>query len=122
MKGMKMKKIKFSDLSWPKGLNLHLLREFISEDKLMKLIMAHVDDDRETREIILPSRKTAKKVFAHWLAKQHNWNWDAVMDDLRDGEIVWLRNLGLSREQLKRFAMQREREIEREKEGNLRRQ
>jgi len=44
------------------------------------------------------------------------------MDDLRDGEIVWLRNLGLSREQLKRFAMQREREIEREKEGNLRRQ
>jgi len=66
-----MKKIKFSDLSWPKGLNLHLLIEFLSEDKLMKLIMAHVDDDRETREIILPSRKTAKKVFAHWLAKQH---------------------------------------------------
>jgi len=62
-----MNKIEYSKLSWPKGLNLHLLAEVLSEEKLVEFLVKNSFHKRLSRRIILPSSQTIKKIIFHYL-------------------------------------------------------
>jgi len=107
-----MIKINFTELMWPKGLNLNKLRDFLSEEKLKKIIISNLNNSRRERMIILPSKKCAKKVIAHFLMSQVQQD-DITMDQLmKDSKLrKVLEELGLDKKQLKRLYRQRSREI-----------
>jgi len=103
-----MVKINFTELMWPKGLNLHKLQDFLSEEKIKKIIILNLNNNRKERMIILPSKKCVKKVIAHHLMDQVNQKkltLEQLMKDLK--KQGFLKELGLDRKQLKRLYKQR---------------
>lgn len=109
-------KIKFSDLSFPKGLNLAILSELLTEESLQMLIALSAKKDRKSRRIILPSQQCLKKVFCHYI-------WEKI----DSGEITWkqwkkaiknelglLKNLNFTKWDCKKLHTARKLEIERE--------
>jgi len=109
-------KIKFSDLSFPKGLNLEILSELLTEESLQMLIALSAKKDRKSRRIILPSQRCLKKVFCFYI-------WDKI----ENGETTWakwkkgikdelgqLKNLNFTKWDCKKLWTARKIEIERE--------
>jgi len=107
-----MIKIDFNQLAWPKGLNLNKLQDFLSEEKLKKIIILNLNNSRKERVIILPSKKCVKKILAHYLVDQVNQKkltMEQLMTELKKREF--LEELGLDKKQLKRLYKQRCKEI-----------
>jgi len=110
-----MIKINFTELMWPKGLNLSKLQPYFTQEKLKKIIIKNLNNSRRERMIILPSKKCAKKILAHFLmtqVQQGNITMDQLMKELR--KTGFLEELGLDKKQLKRLYKQRCDEIIRE--------
>jgi len=106
-------KVDFSQLKWPKGLNLDKLQDYLPEQKIKKIIIENLDKPREKRRIMLPSRKCAKKVLAHYLLSRANAE-DISLDKIIAKYRRLLKNLKLDRMELKRLYRQRQSEIVKE--------
>jgi hypothetical protein len=110
-------KIDFRKLSFPKGLNLELLKPFLTEQKLRKLIAGSAKKSRRERKVILPSDVCLRKIICHWL-----WNeilagrttWPKVKAQLKKSAM--LKDLKFDKVAIKRLWRQREREILKEKQ------
>ena len=108
--------MRISQLNFPKGLNLELLKKDLSEKKLMDLIIENCEKDREARRIILPSKKCLRKIVFHYYGKkvsEGKMTWNQAMKKLRDG-FDSLKDLGLERKVVRRLFFQREKEIAKE--------
>lgn len=109
-------KIKFSDLNFPKGLNLEILSELLTEESLQMLIALSAKKDRKSRRIILPSQRCLKKVFCHYIwekidSSETTWKqWKRAIKD----EFVLLKNLNFTKWDCKKLHAARKIEIERE--------
>jgi hypothetical protein len=105
-------KIVFKKLAFPKGLNLELLKPFLTEEKLRKLIAVSTKKSRRERRVILPSDTCLRKVLAHYIWPQI-WSgkisWPRLKKELR--KTGSLRSLKFTRSEIKRLYEQREREI-----------
>lgn len=108
------KQIKFS---WPKGLNLEILENVLSEEDLIKLIVAFMNKPRAERRIVLPGFRCCRKVFAH-----------ALWSRIEAGEMTWqqykkstrkehgsMAIVGVKKDQIKKQYLQREKEILKER-------
>jgi len=107
-----MIKIDFNLLAWPKGLNLSKLQPYFTQEKLKKIIIKNLNNSRKERIIILPSKKCAKKILAHFLmtqVQQGNITMEKLLKELKK-QGFW-EELGLDKKQLKRLYRQRSREI-----------
>jgi hypothetical protein len=110
-------KISFSKLSFPKGLNLELLKPFLTEQKLSKLISLSAKKGRGERRIVLPSSVCLRKVVAHYFWTQilaGKVTWPRLKKELR--KTGSLRILKFTKSEIRRLWLQREKEIEREKQ------
>ncbi len=107
------------DLSIPKGLNLDFLDAFISDRQKLKLILDRCSKDRKERIVIFPSKKTLKKLLCHYYGKRVEMGaitWEQAMKKLK-GEFEYLKEIGITRQQVKNLFIQREKEIKRENNG-----
>jgi len=109
-----MQEIEFQKLSFPKGLNLDLLSEFLPEQKLKEIITDNCRKIRTERRIILPSQKLLKKVMCHYLVKKYAEDYTKVVADLK-GDSRLLKDIGVDRKGIRQLFEQREKEIKREK-------
>ena len=107
----------FSELCWPRKLNLSLLLEFLSEQDLGKLILNSLNKSRTERRIVLPSAKCVKKVVCYYYGKQVEelgiMNWDEAMEEMKGGSKT-LKALNISRKKVKELYEQRKKEISKE--------
>ncbi len=109
-------KIKFSDLSFPTGLNLEVLSELLTEESLQMLIALSAGKSRKERRIILPSRRCLKKVISYWLWEKiqaKETTWQEFKKDVKK-EVGLLQNLSLTKWDCKKLWAARKIEIERE--------
>jgi len=112
-----MKEIKFSELKFPEGLNLSLLSSVLSERKFREFIVAFSSKKRKERRIILPSQKTIKKVFFHYLwSKVENGEitWSEIKNSFRK-DFETLKKAGISKKEVIKKYEQRRLEILSEK-------
>ncbi len=56
-------------MAWPLGLGLHILKGYLDDDAMEKLIAEYSALPRRQRRIIIPSRTCARKVYLHFLYK-----------------------------------------------------
>ena len=105
--------MKYSDLSFPKKLNLSILAPLLSDSQMLVLIKAYSQRSHEERKIILPSKSCLRKCIAYFLIKKHKGDFSAVMEALRDGEKVLAKG-GHFITNIKRLCAQRAKEIKRE--------
>ena len=107
--------MKYSDLIFPQGLNLHLLSEILDDDQMMKLILKNESKERKARRIILPSRKLLRKCVIYYYAKKHNGNFEEVLKALK-GNFESSEEAGFREDKIIELYNQRCKEIERENE------
>lgn len=104
----------FSEFSWPKGLNLDVLLEFLTEKELQILILNNLDKTRVKRRIVLPSAKCVKKVVCHYYGCQVEelgcMTWKEAMEKMKGGSKT-LKALKVSRKKVKELYEQRKKEI-----------
>jgi len=60
----------YHELNFPKGLNLDILSEYLSDTQMEDLIIQCRDLPRKERRIILPSKACTRKVFFHYVWRQ----------------------------------------------------
>ena len=109
--------MKFSELNWPRKLNLRPLRKFLTERELEMMVMSHLDKDRLKRRIVLPSQKCYRKVIAYHfgcLVEEGKLSWSEVMERIK-GSFKTLKELNISRRKVRQLFLQRKKEIENEK-------
>jgi len=109
--------MKFMGFSWPKGLNLHILSEFMDEEALKTLIKNYSLKNRRERMIILPSNKLLKKIIFHHYGlkvKRGLISWDFVRK-IFENDFGSLNATKITKQQMIRFHEQRKREIKNEK-------
>jgi len=107
------KQVRLSNLSFPKGLNLDLLRDILPEKTFERLILENKDRGREERRIILPSLKTIRKcIFYHYGLRvfKKEMTWEEAMKELK-GNFKTLKELGISRKDVKKHFKRRMKEI-----------
>lgn len=112
-----MNKIDYKELNFPRGLNLDLLAKILPEDKLMGFLVKHSKEDRLKRRIILPSRKTMKKVLCFYIwsqIKEEKTTWEKIKSELKS-EFKTLKALDITKAEVKRLYNQRFMEIMDEK-------
>lgn len=107
-----MIKIKFSELSFPKALNLHLLSEIITEKALTKLIQENAMKDRKQRRIMLPSYSCLRKVIIYFLMEKYGRDYSQVMEKLKGSGTMGSQTLQKSN--ILKLYETRKREIENE--------
>ena len=103
----------FSELCWPRKLNLDILLEFLSEEELKTLILNNLEKNRVERRIVLPSKKCAKKTVCHFYGNEvekGRMSWDEVMKKIK-GNSRTLKELDISRKKVKLLYQQRKKEI-----------
>jgi len=103
--------------SWPNGLNLHILSEFMDEEKLKTLIKKYSLKSRRARIIILPSNKLLKKIifYEYGLKVEKGlMDWDFVRK-IFENDFGSLNATKITKEEMIRFYEQRKREIKNEK-------
>lgn len=105
--------IEFKDLSFPEGLNLQLLSQFLPEQKLREIIIDNCRKTRVERRIVLPSQKCLKKILCYYLCVKHQENFDLVMADMKDG-FRTLKEIGIDRKMVRQLFEQRKSEIKNE--------
>ena len=111
-----MLKINHGDLNFPQGLNLNILSTILPKDKLFTLMMKYSGKKRMERRIVLPSAKTIRKVYSHYIYKrilEGNLSWEEFKKDLRK-DLGTIKAVGFSKHNVRKFYHQREKEIERE--------
>jgi len=109
--------MKFSELNFPKKLNLRLLRKFLTEKELEMMVVSHLDKDRLKRRIVLPSLKCFRKVVCYYFGcqvEQSKLSWPEVMKKIK-GSFGSLKESGDSCQKVRRLYETRKREIENEK-------
>lgn len=107
--------MKYSEIIFPQGLNLHLLSEILDDDQMMKLILKNESKERKARRIILPSRKLLRKCVIYHHVKKHGGNFDEVLRELK-GDFKSQNEALLNRKKIIKLYNQRCKEIERENE------
>lgn len=83
-----MIKIRFSELNFPKALNLDLLSEIITEKTLTNLIQENAMKDRKQRRIMLPSYSCLRKVIIYFLMEKYDQDYSQVMEKLKGSETM----------------------------------
>jgi len=109
--------MKFSELNWPRKLNLRPLQKFLTEKELEMMVMSHLDKDRWKRRIVLPSAKCFRKVVAYYFGCQvetGKMSWNEVMEKIR-GSFKTLKEFGDTRKKVRKLYEQRKKEIAKEK-------
>lgn len=100
---------------WPAGLGLHLLKGYLDDDQMERLISEYSSLPRRQRRIIIPSRSCARKVYLHFLYKNilsGQTTWEKTRKDLQKK----FGSLGFAKTtitQVKQNYFQREKEIAR---------
>jgi len=105
--------MKFSDLKFPKAMNLHLLSEILDEEKMMKLILKNEGKERKARRIILPSRKLLRKCVIYYYATKHDGDFEQVITALK-GDFESSEEAGLRKDKIIELYKSRKKEIENE--------
>jgi len=108
-----MKNIKFSELKFPAGLNLHLLAEILPEKKFREFIVKYSRERRKNRRIILPSHSCIKKVFFHYiwnLVETKKTSWEEIKTSFKK-DFKTLKSAGISKKDVIEFYTQRKKEI-----------
>ena len=111
-----MVKPQFSKMSFPSGLGLQILKEYLNDRQMEKLIADYSALPRKQRRIILPSRICVRKVYLHYLyqlIKSGEVSWKELRKEIRSA----FGTLGFARTtfwQVKMAYMQRQREIAKE--------
>ena len=106
--------MKFSDLVFPKALNLHILSEILDDGQMMDLIKRCEGGTRKERRIIFPSRKLIRKCIIYYLMQKHKENFEEVLKELK-GDLELPEEAGLRKDKIIELYVQRKREIENEK-------
>ncbi|TET67486.1 MAG: hypothetical protein E3J56_12825 [Candidatus Aminicenantes bacterium] len=106
--------MKFSDLIFPKALNLHILSEILDDGQMMDLIKRCEGGTRKERRIILPSRKLIRKCIIYYLAIKHKENFAEVLKELK-GDFESLEEAGLREDKIIELFDQRKKEIKNER-------
>lgn len=109
--------MKFLGFSWPDGLNLHVLSEFIDEETLKALIKRYSLKSRKERIIILPSNKLLKKIIFYEYGlkvKKGLMDWDFVRK-IFEKNFGSLNATKITKQEMVRFYEQRRMEIRNEK-------
>lgn len=106
--------MKYSDLIFPKAMNLHLLSEILDDDQMMKLILENEGKTRKERRIILPSEKLLRKCIIYYLVIKHGENFEKVLEELK-GDSESLDEAGLRKDKILELYENRKKEIENEK-------
>jgi hypothetical protein len=78
-----MIKIRFSELNFPKALNLDLLSGILTEKALTNLIQENAMKDRKQRRIMLPSHSCLRKVIIYFLMEKYGQDYSQVMERLK---------------------------------------
>ena len=107
-------KMKFNDLIFPRAMNLHILSEISDDGQMMALIKKYESGTRETRRIILPSRKLIKKCIIYYLMQKHKENFEEVLKELK-GNFKTLEEADLRKDKIIELYEQRKKEIANEK-------
>jgi len=108
-----MLQINHAELNFPRALNLDILSNAISKDKLFTLMMRYADKKRIERRIMLPSSKTIRKVYSHYIYKKilaGDLTWEEFKRDLRE-DVGTIKALGFSKHNIRKFYNQRQKEI-----------
>lgn len=105
--------MKFSDLIFPKAMNLHLLSEILDEDQMLNLILENEGKTRKERRIILPSRKLIRKCIIYFLAMKHKENFAEVLKELK-GDLELPEEAGLRKDKIIELYQSRKKEIKNE--------
>lgn len=113
--GKNMIRVRFAEFSYPKGLGLKIVSEYLSDQQMEDLIIRYRDLPRKQRRIILPGILCVRKVFLHYVWQQvlAGRNWKKIRKELKPfgGTLVRART---SQCQVRNCYLQREREIARE--------
>ncbi len=107
--------MKYSEIIFPQGLNLHLISEILDDDQMMKLVLQNESKERTARRIILPSRKLLRKCVIYHYVKRHGENFGEVMRELK-GDFKSQNEALLNRKKIIELYNQRCKEIKRENE------
>lgn len=75
--------MKYSELIFPKAMNLDILSEILDDDEMMTLMGKYEGEERRARRIILPSRKLIRKCIIYFLAIKHKENFEEVLKELK---------------------------------------
>lgn len=105
--------MKYSEIIFPQGLNLHLLSGILDDDQMMKLVLQNENKERTARRIILPSRKLLRKCVIYHYVRRHKGNFDEVMRELK-GDFKSQNEALLNRKKIIKLYEQRCKEIEKE--------
>lgn len=111
--------IEFEKLNWPKGLGLNLLTslaQYVPEDVFKRFIVGSARVPRKHRRIILPSQRTIKKVFFHYLwtlVENKETSWDEIKEKFKN-DFKTLKSLDITKFEVERLYAQREKEIKNE--------
>lgn len=103
--------MKYSDLIFPKAMNLDILSEILDDDEMMDLIRKYEGEERRSRRIILPSRKLIRKCIIYYLATKHKENFEEVLKELK-GKLNTADEDILRKDKIIELYQQRKREIE----------
>ena len=109
--------MKFLGFNWPKGLNLHILSEFMDDEALKSLIRKYSLERRRQRIIVLPSNKLLKKIifYEYGLKVEKGlMDWDFVRK-IFEKNFGSLNATKITKQEMVRFYEQREKEIKNEK-------
>ena len=105
--------MRYSDLIFPKALNLHLLSGILDDDQMMNLILKNEGKERRARRIILPSRKLLRKCVIYYYAKKHDEDFEEVLKELK-GNFDSPEEAGLRKDKIIELYETRKKEIENE--------
>ena len=102
-------------MNFPRGLGLDILKGYLDDDEMEKLIAEFSDLPREQRRIILPSRSCVRKCYLHFLFRnvlsgQTTWKETRKSLQKRFGTVAKAR---ADMNEIKRNYFQRESEIAR---------
>lgn len=108
-----MLKPKFGRMNFPRGLGLHILKGYLNDDQMEKIIAEYSALPRKQRRIILPSRSCVRKVYLHFLfrnIKEGKATWKETRKSLQK-RFGSLANAKADLDEVKHNYFQREKEI-----------
>lgn len=108
-----MIRARFSELSYPSGLGLSIISEYLTDAQMEELIFRYRDVPRKKRRVILPPRVCVRKVYLHFLYKKiiaGLVTWKDLSQELKErfGTLYFAR---MTLTHLKEAHYRREREI-----------
>lgn len=105
-----------SKLAWPRTYRVHELAEILDEKSLLSLLIYFADKSPKERTFLFPRRQVIRKVLSHYYGQKveaGELSWDEVMEILK-GKFESLKQIGISRKEIKRLHRQRSEEIKHE--------